>query len=286
MIGIFSGPTLSGLRPVPGIEMPVLAAQHVTDVPAEFVADPFMIQANDAWYMFFEVMNASRNMGEIGMAISRDSLKWDYQRIVLSEPFHLSYPYVFQVDGEYFMIPESFEAGAIRLYRADPFPLKWSYAATLLKGSWVDSSIFSFDGRWWMFSNPVAPDNQVLELFCADAITVPWQRHPMSPLISGNKHIARGGGRVIVQNSRPMRFTQDCSPYYGTAVRAFEVSVLTTSSYEERELELSPILAAGEEMWHRLGMHHIDPHFVNGQWLACVDGWRIEERRFGSAKST
>ena len=285
-IGIFSGPTLSGLRPVPGIEMPVLAAQHVTDVPAEFVADPFMIQANGAWYMFFEILNASRNMGEIGMAISRDGLKWDYQRIVLSEPFHLSYPYVFQVDGEHFMIPESFEAGAIRLYRADPFPLKWSYTATLLEGSWVDSSIFSFDGRWWMFSNPVAPDNQVLELFYADAIIGPWQRHPMSPLISGNRRIARGGGRVIVQNHRPVRFTQDCSPYYGTAVRAFEVSVLTASNYEERELELSPILTAGEEMWRRLGMHHIDPHFVNGQWLACVDGWRIEERRIKSFRET
>ena len=281
-IGIFSGPALSELRPAPGIEMPVLAAHHVTDVPAEFVADPFMIQINNAWYMFFEVMNASRNMGEIGMAISRDGLKWDYQQIVLSEPFHLSYPYVFQVDGEYFMIPESFEAGSVRLYRADPFPLKWSYAATLLEGPWVDSSIFSFDGRWWMFSNPVTPAHQVLELFYADAATGPWQRHPRSPLISGNKHIARGGGRVIVQDSRPVRFTQDCSPYYGTAVRAFEISALTASNYEGRELEPSPILAAGEETWRRLGMHHIDPHFVNGKWLACVDGWRIEERRFAT----
>jgi hypothetical protein len=285
-IGIFSGPTLSELRPAPGIEMPVLAAQHVTDVPAEFVADPFMIQANHAWYMFFEVLHASRNTGEIGMAISRDGLKWDYQQIVLSEPFHLSYPYVFHVDGEYFMIPESFEAGSVRLYRADPFPLKWSYAATLLEGSWVDSSIFSFDDRWWVFSNPVAPDNQVLELFYADAITGPWQRHPMSPLISGNRRIARGGGRVIVQNNRPVRFAQDCSPYYGTAVRAFEVSVLTASNYEEREFDLSPILTAGKETWRRLGMHHIDPHFVNGQWLACVDGWQIEERRFAFVKST
>jgi hypothetical protein len=231
-------------------------------------------------------MNASRNMGEIGMAISRDGLKWDYQQIVLSEPFHLSYPYVFQIDGEYFMVPESFEAGSVRLYRADPFPLKWSYAATLLEGAWVDSSIFYFDGRWWMFSNPIAPSNQVLELFYADAATGPWQRHPMSPLISGNKRIARGGGRVIVQNSRPVRFTQDCSPYYGTAVRAFEISVLTASNYEERELEPSPILAAGEEMWRRMGMHHIDPHFVNGQWLACVDGWRTEDRKIAPAEST
>lgn len=277
-IGIFRGATLSDLRPVTGIEMPVLSAKDVSDIPAEFLADPFMTRKQDAWYMFFEVMNEKTQKGDIGLATSRDGLKWSYQQIVLSEPFHLSYPYVFQADGEYFMIPESYEANSMRLYRADPFPLKWSYAGTLLEGPWVDSSIFFFEGRWWVFSNPVAPENQVLELFYADAITGPWQRHPMSPLIANNNRIARGGGRVIILNGRPIRVTQDCFPFYGTGVRAFEVSLLTTSGYAEKELELSPILSAGEELWRRDGMHHIDPHFIHDGWLACVDGYRFESR--------
>lgn len=275
-IGMFGGPTLAELKPVTGIEMPVLSAQHVTDIPAEFVADPFMIEVNRTWYMFFEVMNRSTGKGDIGLATSRDGLKWEYQQIVLSEPFHLSYPHVFRVDGEYFMVPESYEAKSMRLYRADPFPLKWSFVATMLKGPWVDSSIFFFDNRWWVFSNPVAPENQVLELFYADKPTGPWQRHAMSPLITGNNRIARGGGRVTIVNNRPIRFTQDCFPVYGTAVRAFEVSVLTTTEYAEQELQFSPILQAEAEGWRRQGMHHIDPHFVNGSWLACVDGWQFE----------
>jgi hypothetical protein len=282
-IGIFSGATLSDLNPVAGTEMPVLSAQHVTDVQAAFVADPFMIQANNNWHMFFEVMNVQTGKGDIGLATSRDGLQWDYQQIVLRESFHLSYPYVFCERGEFFMIPESYEAKSMRLYRADPFPLKWSYAGTLLEGPWVDSSIFFLDDRWWVFSNPVAPENQVLELFYADTITGPWQRHPMSPLISGNNRIARGGGRVIVLNNKPIRFTQDCFPVYGTRVRAFEVSALTTSNYEERELEFSPILSAGPELWRHQGMHHIDPHFIDRRWLACVDGWRFEDKRPASA---
>jgi len=277
-IGIFSGPTLSELRPVTGVDMPVLSAQDVADVPAEFVADPFMIVVKKTWYMFFEVMNARTGKGDIGLAISQDGLKWDYQQIVLSEPFHLSYPYIFCHRGEHFMIPESYEASSVRLYRADPFPLKWAYAGTLLEGPWVDSSLFFFDGRWWMFSNPVSPENQVLELFHADMITGPWQRHPMSPLITGNKRIARGGGRNIVLSGRPIRFAQDCVPVYGTGVRAFEVSVLTASDYAEQELPRSPILTAGDETWRAQGMHHIDAHFLNSSWFACVDGWRLEER--------
>jgi len=275
-IGIFSGPTLASLKPVPGTTTPVLSAQDVTDVPALFVADPFMIQVGNIWHMFFEVMNAKTGKGEIGFASSRDGLDWQYKQIVLTEPFHLSYPYVFCIGKDYFMIPESYVAGAMRLYRANPFPIQWSHIATLLEGPWVDSSIFFFDGRWWVFSSPVSAENRVLELFHADSLEGPWQRHPMSPLINGDGRKARCGGRVIVANNRPVRFTQDCFPFYGTAIRAFEISVLTKSSYIERELEFSPTLYAGEELWRRQGMHHIDPHLVNDGWLACVDGWRFE----------
>ena len=274
-IGVFSGETLFDLKPVAGIDMPVISAKDVTDVPAEFVADPFMIKADGSWYMFFEVMNARRDKGEIGLATSSNGLQWEYQRSVLREFFHLSYPYVFCLGKEFFMIPETFEAKAMLLYRADPFPWKWSCIGRLLEGPWVDSSPFFFGGGWWVFSNPVARDNRMLELFYADAIEGPWQRHPMSPLINDDNRMARGAGRVIMLDNKPVRFTQDCFPHYGTSVRAFEISVLTKSSYVEREMESSPVLRPGEESWRQQGMHHIDPHFVDGRWLACVDGWQF-----------
>ena len=73
-----------------------------------------------------------------------------------------------------------------------------------------------------------------------------------------------------------IRFTQDCHPFYGTRVRAFEISELTTSGYREREVDRSPILSGGEQTWNRSGMHHLDPHWTDGRWLACVDGWRSD----------
>ena len=276
-IGIFGGPELTDLKPAREAGMPALSAQDVFDVPALFVADPFMLQVNNTWHMFFEVMHEKRQKGEIGWATSRDGLRWDYQQIVLSEPFHLSYPYVFQAGGEYFMIPESYEANSMRLYQADPFPLKWSYMGALLEGPWVDSSIFYHDRRWWIFTSPIVPEHQVLELFYAFDLIGPWCRHTTSPLIRGNNRVARSGGRVLILDGKPIRFAQDCFPFYGNAVRAFEISALTASSYAERELEPSPILSAGTEPWRRQGMHHIDPHFINGQWLACVDGWCFED---------
>lgn len=275
-IGIYTGPTLCNLSPANGAVMPVLSAQDVTDIQAKFVADPFMIHVAGTWHMFFEVLNRETNKGDIGWATSEDGLSWSYKKIVLTGPFHLSYPSVFSLNGEYYMVPESYCAKAVQLYRADPFPTKWVPVKNLLEGPWVDSSIFYFKDLWWMFSNPVAPEHQVLELFYADQITGPWHRHPMSPIVQNNNRIARSGGRVIVGKNKVTRFTQDCSPYYGSAVRAFEVSELTTKIYAEHELECSPILLQGQEPWHRSGMHHVDAHWTGDHWIACVDGWQFE----------
>ena len=274
-IGIYSGATLLDLEPDPKTGNPVISAEDITDVRAKFVADPFMIRAGGTWHMFFEVMNTETLKGEIGLAASPDGRDWKYRRSVLREPFHLSYPYVFYLDGEYYMIPETFEAKSIRLYRADPFPDKWVLVESILEGAFVDSSFVFHGGRWWMFTCPYNSDDDVLELFHARTIHGPWHRHPASPIVKGDNQIARPGGRVIMNDGKPIRFTQACYPDYGMWVRAFETEP-TTSSYSERELDRSPILTKGEQSWNRSGMHHIDPHLVDGRWLACVDGWRTE----------
>jgi SAM-dependent methyltransferase len=276
-IGMYSGETLFDLNPTADALNPVITAQLVTDIPALFVADPFMIKVDQTWHMFFEVMNSETRRGEIGLATSHDGLAWDYQRIVLKEPFHLSYPYVFSVDGDYYMIPESFWAKAVRLYRGDPFPEKWSLVGPILEGAWMDSSIFFHDGRWWMLTCPATSDDDRLDLFYAEKMCGPWRAHQKNPILENDNQIARPGGRVVVVADKPIRFSQACFPQYGMTVRAFEITELTTTTYAERELCKSPILTGGKESWSQSGMHHIDPHQVEGRWLACVDGWRIEE---------
>jgi hypothetical protein len=114
-----------------------LARNHVSDVRALFVADPFMIRVRGLWHMFMEVMNAEAHRGEIGVAVSEDATAWRYQGIVLREPFHLSYPYVFEWMGEHYLIPESYQAKGVRLYRARRFPGDWSFVQTLVEGEYL-----------------------------------------------------------------------------------------------------------------------------------------------------
>lgn len=272
-IGIYIGESPVNFAPPETISNPVLTNMDVKDVPADFVADPFMVKEISTWYMFFEVMNTRTNQGDIGLAISNDGLNWHYKQIVLDEPFHLSYPYVFKWKNEYYMIPESNKVYSIRLYKAVDFPTRWSFVATLLDGSrYRDSSIFYFNDKWWLFS---ATANDTLRLYYANELMSPWLEHPSSPVIAGDANIARPGGRVVLFNDRIIRYTQDDDPIYGNQVRAFEITELTTVSYKEKEVAESPIVKASGTGWNAEGMHHIDPHQIDeNRWIACVDGYR------------
>jgi len=275
-IGIYIGDSPFELKPPKGVRNPVLTREDVSDVTAAVVADPFMLRVSDTWFMFFEVFNWKANKGEIGLATSCDGMNWAYQQIVIAERFHLSYPYVFEWMNEYYLIPESHQAGSVRLYKATHFPTEWSFVGTLLEGPYfVDASLIYHDRRWWLFTeaNPERK-HDTLHLYYADALSGPWRPHATRPAIARNARTSRPAGRVIVNGGRLFRYAQSCVPTYGTEVRALEVTTLSTSSYREREIDRSPVLAPTGVGWNAHGMHHIDPHRLNdGRWLACVDGW-------------
>ena len=278
-IGLVAGPSPLALAPIPGIATPVLSGEQVTDVRAGFVADPFLVRRDDGWSMFFEVLNTATELGEIGLAESRDGLAWEYRRIVLREPFHLSYPYVFSHAGEHYMIPECSDAGSIRLYRAASFPDGWEPVQDLIPGSFADPSPVHVEGRWWLFACDGNGRHDTLRLFLSDSLTGPWREHPRSPLIHGDPGRARPAGRLSRWQGRLFRFAQDCDPYYGRQVRAFEIVELTPERYREREAPESPVLTPGKG-WNSAGMHHLDPHpDGQGSWIAAVDGRAHRPRR-------
>jgi hypothetical protein len=246
-------------------------------VPAEFVADPFMLRVAGVWHMFFEVLNRQTKKGEIGLARSDNGLDWTYRQIVLTEPFHLSYPYTFEWNNDFYMIPETLKAEAVCLYKADDFPTRWSRVGSLINAPCADPSIVRFDDKWWLFACSAPYQHDVLRLYFAEDLTGPWTEHPASPIVKGNRQSARPAGRLLEMDDKLIRFAQDCLPTYGSGVRAFEISELTTGSYVEKESQHSPVLKAGGDGWNGLRMHHLDPHQIApGQWIACVDGFSRE----------
>ena len=267
-IGIYTGRTPLSLAPPSPEGGPVLSAASVTDLQAEFVADPFLVREGGRWYIFFEIMPVNPHRGVIGMAESDDGLRWDYGGVILSEPFHLSYPHVIQYKYDYYMIPETLAPGQVRLYAASRFPDRWEHIADLLPGRHADPTIFLDGETWWMFtSNP--EDSATLRLYSAVALSGPWAEHPLSPVVRDNRW-GRPAGRVIAHEGSLMRFAQDCSTYYGKEVRAFRISTLSPTQYAEQPAASSPIVGPGSGDWNRWGMHHVDAHpRPGGGWIAA-----------------
>ena len=273
-IGIYRGRSLTELANEDGAANPVLTRRDVTDIPAAFVADPFMIRRDGTWYMFFEVLDATDYRGRIALASSPDTRHWQYRGVVLAEPFHMAYPQVFEWRGQTYMIPDTPDQGVI-LYRAVEFPHRWARCEQLLtEPAFSDSSVFQSAGRLWMLSYWRGAGTSALRLFHAPAPSGPWREHPASPVVRNDPSISRPGGRVVVVDGVPIRFAQDCSVEYGKLVRAFRITLLDPERYEERELVTSPLLTSGPDPWHEGGMHHVDAHRLDdGRWVACVDGW-------------
>jgi hypothetical protein len=263
-IAIYRGTSPLALAPTGA----VITGADVTDVDAASVADPFLLRREDRWFLFFEVIpRANHRGGVIAVAESDDAVHWRYGGVVLRETFHLSYPHVFEWEGETYMTPEN--ANGIRLYRCSSFPRQWRYAGDLLPIDAADPTPFRFEGRWWLF---VCTLPYTLRLFFSESLTGPYREHPSSPITSDDT-CARPAGRIVLLDGAPLRFAQVGRPSYGSAVRAFRITELTPSSYREEEVAPSPILTASGSGWNAEGMHHIDAHRLeDGTWIAAVDG--------------
>ncbi|WP_238532898.1 glucosamine inositolphosphorylceramide transferase family protein [Halalkalicoccus jeotgali] len=115
-------------EPDPAVDNPVLTAENVTDLDEPlFVADPFLFVEDGEWHMFLEAVEAGVG-GVISYASSPDGgVSWEYEEVVLETDWHLSFPYVFKWDGEYYMTTEEGRDDAVvPLYRAEEFPTEWT----------------------------------------------------------------------------------------------------------------------------------------------------------------
>ncbi|MFT5228768.1 MAG: hypothetical protein ACI81Y_002092 [Glaciecola sp.] len=282
-IAIYKGESPSRLEPWTEAPETVLTFEDVNDIKADFVADPFMILIEGLWYMYFEVLNSTSGLGEIGYATSPNCIDWTYQKIILKERFHLSYPMVFEENGAQYMIPETRQSGEIRLYKSDVFPEKWSQEKVLVIGNYADATIFNHENQWWMFA---LNGTQDLHLFYSDTLIGNWFSHPANPIIENNKKTSRPAGRVIHENGNLYRLAQDGVPLYGNKVRMFKITKLNRTMYEEIELEESPILKGTRKGWNSIGMHHVDAHQLKDKsWIACVDGANPKFKKLNKFKT-
>ena len=124
----------------------------IANPPYRFLADPFVFRRGNLDLCFVEDYDFRTKKGKISV-FKISGNKYEELGSALDEPFHLSYPFIFTVDNELYMCPETGEIREIRLYKCIEFPLRWSFHKTLIKDvSAVDTNIFFFNDRWWLLT--------------------------------------------------------------------------------------------------------------------------------------
>ena len=225
------------------------------DLDGEFLADPFLFAWRERVWLFFEGMYKGR--GDRGVAkggigcLCYDNGDWVYQGVVLEEPYHLSYPQVFEDEGVVYMIPETAQAGEIALYEAVDFPMTWRKKAVLIRGKYVDSSIFHKGGEYYIVTTPDDRQSRS-ELWCATALAGPWGKHPASDNVSSSPALRRNGGAIYEEAGHVYRIAQDCDGGYGKRLYRVPVLEVSTDSYSEG----TPDLLSDAISWPQQGMHH------------------------------
>ena len=210
--------------------------QVLPDPGTHFYADPFPIAHQDRTFVFVEDLDHRTNKGVISVIPFGDDGPSGPARLVLEEPWHLSYPFVFERDGGLWMIPESSANRTVTLYRAERFPDHWVKEADLLTGIEAsDATLVDHDGKLWMFASVrdgAGSWSDRLSIFHAPALHGPWQPHPGNPLVVDHG-CARPAGAFLRRNGRLFRPVQDCRRGYGTGIGLAEVTRLDVDGYAQ-----------------------------------------------------
>jgi hypothetical protein len=204
-------------------------------------ADPFLIGRQGRLYVFFEEYIYKDQRGRISFAEIQPDGGIGEPAVALERPYHLSYPFIFEHRGEFYMIPETAQNNAVEVYRCARFPDQWKFHKTLMQDVHaVDATLTEHSGVWWMFVNIAAEGGSTwdeLHLFHSDdPLSDQWTPHPMNPVVSDVRS-ARPAGRLFRRDGLLLRPSQDSSLRYGYALNINRITKLTKYEFEEEPLE-------------------------------------------------
>lgn len=245
--------------------------------PVIIEADPFLFVQNDRLFLFYE-SKKWKSPGVLKMVSTTDLKHWTKPKTVLQEPYHLSFPWVFEEDGQVYMLPETGADNSIRVYKAINHALtefkfvkelhRFHGDAVITQG-YGDSCIYKKGGKYYLFTQLQYKDHvNTMELYVSDSLMGEYHLHPCSP-IQHNQKIGRNAGSLMGYEGKLLRFSQDCTNRYGDNVHISEITHITPSEYEEKVIQEN-IIPTGIP-FYKEGGHQFHAIEFKDTWIVATD---------------
>ena len=238
-----------------------------------FWADPFPIERDGRYFIFIEELPFSINKGHISVMEVWANGNWTRPVKVLERNYHLSYPFLFEWQGDLFMLPETGQNRTVEVYRCHHFPDDWRLESVLLENvNSADATLAQIGDRWWMFVNIGEVGTELydeLHLYHADQPFGQWVPHRNNP-VKSDARSARPAGNLFQFKGQLYRPAQCCVPLYGSALSLNQVERIDVDVFNERLVtQLTPEWCPG-----LLGVHT----FNRAGQLTVVDGFQRTPR--------
>jgi hypothetical protein len=208
-----------------------------------FWADPFPVKKGDSVFVFFEDYPYAVKKGHISVMEIKSDGSCSKPAVAIEKPYHLSYPFIFEYEENYYMIPETADNKTVELYKCISFPHCWEIAEVLMKDIvLIDATLLYYNNKWWLFgtagAHETASSNDQLVIFYSDSLfSGNWKPHRQNPVVTDVAN-CRPGGRIFQFNGKLYRPAQNnASMQYGYALQLNEIETLTESAYSEKPVK-------------------------------------------------
>lgn len=225
-----------------------------------FWADPFIFNYKGENYIFFENYNYKTKLGKISCGkIKGNQLEQITDALNLG--YHMSYPFIFEDEGEIYLIPETSVKKRLEIYKCIKFPNVWEIYSSAFEGEIVaDAHIYKDDNNQkWLFINKADNLNYCLsnELYIYkinDLKLIDIEGHRQNPVIINSK-TARNGGSIFRYENDIYRPSQaNINGIYGHGLNINKIEKLTLQEYTEKKI----ITAYPNFKKNLVSMHHLD----------------------------
>lgn len=196
-----------------------------------WTADPFLFEKDGTLYLFFEAFDIFKRKGLLGYRTVEKG-HFGEIHIFYEHSSHLSFPFIYEENGDIYVIPESAKSGELFRLTCTHFPDKWEKERVLLKDAVVDTVRYVSKGKEYFISEKVIEPNvfdRVDLYYMQNGTLVPSEKNPVK-LDASN---ARGAGAVTEINGKRIRPSQDCGTSYGERLNINELIAVSEDGMEE-----------------------------------------------------
>lgn len=196
-------------------------------------ADPFLYEKDQKVYLFYEAYDLVEKKGKEGYSILNADGTWTSPKIIIDEPYHLSFPNIFDYAGNIYIMPEMSGDYSLKLYKAESFPDIWQVSDIVLADVYACDSVFiETKEKRYLLTNEMfhnVPNGQYSSCWVKNYL---YEMDGLKAVEDGTRvaegdYGVRNAGKVFFHKEKLYRVGQDCrNKRYGRGMVLYEIESL------------------------------------------------------------